>query len=56
MTVSMLLSVKLLRVWTFVNEIAECDTDFADKPLDAQVMKKVTVDTFGEEFPEPEKC
>lgn len=39
-----------------VNEIAECDTDFADKPLDAQVIKKITVDTFGVDYPEPEKC
>ncbi len=38
-----------------VNEIAECDTDFADKPLDPQVMKTVTVETFGVDYPEPEK-
>lgn len=38
-----------------VNEIAECDTDFSDKPLDAQVMEEVTVETFGEDYPEPEK-
>lgn len=39
-----------------VNNIAECDTDFGDKPLDPQVMKTVTVETFGEEYPEPEKA
>lgn len=38
-----------------VNEIAECDTDMADKPLDPQIMKKVTVETFGVSYPEPEK-
>ena len=38
-----------------VNEIAECDTDFSDKPLDPQIMKTVTVDTFGVQYPEPEK-
>lgn len=38
-----------------VNEIAECDTDYADKPLDDQIMNKVTVETFGEEYSEPEK-
>lgn len=38
-----------------VNEIAECDTDFSDKPLDTQAMKKVTAETFGETYPEPEK-
>ena len=39
-----------------VNEIAECDTDFADKPLDPQVIKSMTVETFGESYPEPEKA
>ncbi|MBR2176328.1 MAG: peptidylprolyl isomerase [Clostridia bacterium] len=38
-----------------VNKIAESDTDFADKPLDPQVMKTVTVETFGVNYPEPEK-
>ena len=27
-----------------------------DSPMEDQVMKKVTVDTFGETYPEPEKC
>jgi peptidyl-prolyl cis-trans isomerase B (cyclophilin B) len=35
-----------------VNKIA--DTDYSDKPLEPQVMKKVTVETFGEEYGEPE--
>ena len=39
-----------------VNKIAECRTDFSDKPLEPQIMKTVTVDTFGVEYPEPEKC
>ncbi len=39
-----------------VNKIAEVRTNFADKPLQAQMMKKVTVETFGVEYPEPEKC
>ena len=38
-----------------VNEIAEVDTDFQDKPLDPQVMKSVTAELFGEEYGEPEK-
>ena len=28
--------------------------DYLDKPLEDQTMVKVTVDTFGEEFDEPE--
>lgn len=39
-----------------VNEIAECDTDFSDRPLDPQVIRSMTVETFGEEYTEPEKC
>ena len=38
-----------------VNAIAECDTDMRDKPLDPQVMKTVTVETFGVSYAEPEK-
>lgn len=38
-----------------VNKIAECETDYSDKPLEAKIMKSVTVDTFGVDYPEPEK-
>ena len=38
-----------------VNEIAECDTDYSDKPLDPQVIKSIVVDTLGVEYPQPEK-
>ena len=33
-----------------VNKIAETATDYGDRPLEAQVMKKVTVETFGENY------
>ncbi len=39
----------------FVNAIAECDTDFRDRPLDPQVIKSISVDTMGVSYPEPEK-
>lgn len=38
-----------------VNRIAEEDTDFSDKPLDDQIIKTITAETFGEVYPEPEK-
>ena len=38
-----------------VNKIAEVATDYNDKPLEPQVMKSVTVETFGVDYPEPEK-
>jgi peptidyl-prolyl cis-trans isomerase B (cyclophilin B) len=37
-----------------VDRIACCETDFSDKPTEPQIMAKVTVDTFGESYPEPE--
>ena len=39
-----------------VNDIAALPTDYMDKPLDEVVMKKVTVDTFGVDYGEPETC
>ncbi|MCM1126834.1 MAG: peptidylprolyl isomerase [Lachnospiraceae bacterium] len=38
-----------------VNKIAETKTDYSDRPLEVQRIKTVTVDTFGVEYPEPEK-
>lgn len=38
-----------------VNRIAETPTDYSDRPLENQVMQTVTVDTFGVDYPEPEK-
>ena len=39
----------------YVNEIAETPTDYSDRPITEQVIKSMTVDTFGVEYPEPEK-
>lgn len=47
---------KVIEGLEVVNKIAEVATDYMDKPLEPQVMKKVTVETFGETYPEPEKC
>ena len=38
-----------------VNKIAETATDYSDRPLEDQRIKTVTVETFGVEYPEPEK-
>ena len=38
-----------------VDAIAVTDTDYNDRPRTPQVMKIVTVETFGVEYPEPEK-
>ena len=39
-----------------VNKIAETNTDYSDRPLEKQAMAHVTVETFGVEYPEPERC
>ncbi len=38
-----------------VDKIAMTATDYSDRPIEPQVMKTVTVDTFGVEYPEPKK-
>ena len=38
-----------------VDEIASAKTDFRDKPVTAQVMQKVSVETFGVQYPQPER-
>lgn len=38
-----------------VNKIAEVSVDYSDRPLEPQVIKKVTVELFGEEYNEAEK-
>ena len=47
---------KVIEGMDVVNRIAECETDYSDRPLKDQRMKKVTVETFGVDYPEPEKC
>lgn len=39
-----------------VNAIADVPTNYSDRPLETQRMKKVTVETFGVEYPQPETC
>ncbi|MFI3173074.1 MAG: peptidylprolyl isomerase [Eubacteriales bacterium] len=46
---------KVIEGLEVVNKIAEVATDYSDRPLEDQVMKSVTVDTFGETYPEPTK-
>lgn len=39
-----------------VNKIAETDTDYRDRPMTPQKIATVTVETFGIDYPEPEKA
>lgn len=47
---------KVIEGMDVVNKIAEIKTDYSDAPLEPQIIKTVTVDTFGTDYPEPEKC
>ena len=38
-----------------VNKIAETETDYSDRPLKEQRIKSITAETFGAEYPEPDK-
>ncbi|MBR4184065.1 MAG: peptidylprolyl isomerase [Lachnospiraceae bacterium] len=46
---------KVIEGMEVVDQIADTATDYSDRPYENQVMKKVTVETFGVEYPEPEK-
>ena len=47
---------KVIEGMEIVNKIAEIKTDYSDMPLEPQIMSKVTVDTFGVVYSEPETC
>ena len=46
---------KLIEELDVVDKICSVRTDYNDKPRIPQVMKKVTVETFGVDYPEPVK-
>ncbi|MBP9001023.1 peptidylprolyl isomerase [Lacrimispora saccharolytica] len=46
---------KIIEGMDVVNAIAETATDWNDRPLEEQKIKSMTVDTFGVEYPLPEK-
>ena len=46
---------KVIEGMEIVNKIAETETDYYDRPLEEQKMKTVTVETFGVDYPEPDK-
>lgn len=46
---------KLIEGVDTLNKIADVDVDWNDRPRTPQVMETVTVDTFGVDYPEPDK-
>ena len=46
---------KLIEGEDILDKIATVGTDWNDRPMKPQVMNKVTVETFGVEYDEPEK-
>jgi peptidyl-prolyl cis-trans isomerase B (cyclophilin B) len=47
---------KVIEGMDVVNKIAAVQTSYSDRPVVEQKMKSVTVDTFGVDYPEPEKA
>ena len=47
---------KVIEGMDVVDAIADTKVDWNDRPRQTQKMAKVTVETFGVEYPEPEKC
>lgn len=47
---------KIIEGMEVVNKIAETRTDYSDCPMEEQRIQTMTAETFGEEYPEPEKC
>ncbi len=46
---------KVIEGLEVIDRIATVRTDFRDRPLTDQIIRSVTVDTHGVDFPEPEK-
>ena len=46
---------KVIEGMDVADAIVSAKTDWNDRPREEQKMKKVTVDTFGVDYPEPEK-
>ncbi len=46
---------KVIEGMDVVNKIATTRTDYSDRPLEKQVIRSMTVETFGIDYPEPEK-
>lgn len=46
---------KVVEGMDVVDAIAGCETDYSDRPMEDQRIASMTVETFGTEFPEPEK-
>ena len=45
---------KVIEGMDVVNRIAQVDTDYSDRPIEPQVMKTVSAETFDVEYQEPE--
>ena len=46
---------KLIEGLDVVDKIAQVGTDWSDRPMVPQIIESMTVETFGETYPEPEK-
>lgn len=47
---------KVIEGMDVVDRIASVETDYSDRPMHVQRMSKLSVETFGVDYGEPEKC
>ena len=47
---------KVIEGMDVANKIADVRTDYSDRPMKEQKIAKMTVETFGVDYPEPEKA
>ena len=46
---------KVIEGFEVVDKIAQVGTDWSDRPMVPQIIESMTVETFGETYPEPDK-
>lgn len=46
---------KVIEGLDVVDEIANVKTNYADKPIEPVIINQITIETFGETYPEPQK-
>jgi len=46
---------KIIEGMEVVNAIADTETNFRDRPFEEQKIKSMTSETFGIDYPEPQK-
>lgn len=46
---------KVIEGLEVIDEIANVKTNYSDKPIEPVIIDRITIETFGEKYPEPQK-